>query len=82
MNNNCINTLDIFGNNNDLITFFQENRVRPKTTKKLLNQNILTFQNAIQINSNDLKMTKNMWGTKYDAELIDWENIIDSEEYE
>jgi hypothetical protein len=78
----CINNLDIFGNNTDLISFFQENRVIPNNNKKLLNQNILTFQNAIQVNPNDYKSTKKFWGTKYDAEIIDWETELESEELE
>jgi hypothetical protein len=74
MTTKCINTLDIFGKNTDLIIFFQENRIIPINNKKLLNQNILTFQNAIQVDPNNYKLTKKMWGTKYDAELIDWDD--------
>lgn len=78
----CFNTLDIFGKNTDLINFFQENRIKPNNPKKLLNQNILTFQNAIQVNPANYKLAKKMWGTKYDAELIDWESDLESDEYE
>jgi hypothetical protein len=82
MTSKCTNTLDIYGLNADLIKFFNNNRVIPTKSKKLVNQNILTFQKAIQVNPEDYKTTKQLWGTKFDAELIDWEDDLENERLE
>jgi gas vesicle protein len=82
MNSKCTNTLDIYGLNAELINFFNNNRVKPIKSKKLLNQNILTFQKAIEVDPSDYKKTKELWGTKFDAEIIDWEEDLENENLE
>lgn len=73
----CENHLDIFGAYEDLLKFYDENRVSPSVGRKrrMVNQNILTFNIAVPVNDEDnAEECKEKWGTKRNAELKDWED--------
>lgn len=73
----CENHLDIFGAYEDLLDFFEENRISPNVGQKrrMVNQNILTFNIAVPVKDEDnAEECKEKWGTKRNAELKDWED--------
>ena len=78
---NCLNHLDIFGDFVDLIKFFEKNRINTLTnTKKLVNENVLTFSKAVPVNNeDDPTECKKKWGTKQNAVVNDWESDLEEE---
>ena len=75
----CENNLDIFGDYQDILHFIQKNKVK-KNGNKLLNQNVLTFNNELSVNNcEDTNECKETWGTKNDADVVDWETDFDEE---
>ena len=77
----CENNLDIFGNYEDLLFFINSNKIK-SNNGALLNQNILTFNKVVPLqNPQDLNECKTNWGTKEDANIIDWETDF-NEEYD
>ena len=76
----CENHLDLFGEHEDIQKFIEENRVK-KTGKRLLNQNILTFNKSVKVEDPDNESEcKDKWGTKQDADIKEWEEEFDDEE--
>lgn len=65
------------------IYFFFVNSTKIKSKNgTFLNQNILTFNKLVPLqNPQDLNECKNNWGTKDDANIIDWETDF-NEEYD
>ena len=78
---NCLNHLDIFGDFKDLVDFYNKNRRESESkSKKLVNENVLTFSVAVPVkNEDDPKECKKKWGTKQNAVINDWENDIEEE---
>ena len=77
---NCQNNLDIYGEYEDLVLFFEENRVKKSLGKKLGDENILTFQKVLPVLEGEDK--KKIWGTSEDALIKDFERDILVEETE
>ena len=82
MPSECENHLDIFGEYEDLLLFFDNNRVEQSVGKKrkMINQNILTFSKTVPVdNEDDIEECKEKWGTKRNAEIKDWEEDFEDE---
>ena len=82
MPSECENHLDIFGEYEDLLRFFDNNRVEQTVGKKrkMVNQNILTFSKTVPVeNEDDIEECKEKWGTKRNAEIKDWEEDFEDE---